>query len=197
MENTLRADPLEQFTIWYREAQAIVTKYPDAMTLATAGKDGKPTARIVLFKGFKNGGFSFYTNYESRKGKEILANPFAALCFYWPILDRQVRVEGRLEKMSQEESLEYFQSRPRESQISAWASPQSREIPDREFLDQRIEEMRSKFEGKEIPLPPFWGGFILVPEAVEFWMEMPSRRHDRFRYVRNSNNSWKISRLSP
>jgi pyridoxamine 5'-phosphate oxidase len=196
MEAVMRPDPFDQFAIWFREAQAVTPKYPEAMTLATADKDGRPSARIVLFKGFNEGGFSFFTNYDSRKGKELLGNPFAALVFYWAALDRQVRIEGRIEKLSQEDSLAYFHSRPRESQISAWASPQSREITGRQFLDERIEEIRRRFEGQDVPLPAFWGGFRLVPEKFEFWVELPSRRHDRFLYTRQGS-SWKTVQLGP
>ncbi len=166
------------------------------MTLATATKEGKPSARLVFYKGITNKGFLFYTNYESRKGRELLENPMAALVFYWPSLHYQVRIEGNIEKVSQEESNRYFQTRSRESQLGAWASNQSEIIAGREVLEERIARLQHKYEGKEIPCPPFWGGFCLVPETFEFWIGRTNRLEDRFCYVRGSND-WEIVRLSP
>lgn len=196
MEIDLRPDPIDQFAVWFREAQSVTSKYPEAMTLATVDSQNRPSCRVVLFKGFSEGGFTFFTNYESRKGKEIAVNPYAAATFYWPVLDRQVRIEGSLEKLSPEESFDYFKTRPRDSRISAWASPQSREIPDRRFLEDRIAEMEKRFLNQDVPLPTFWGGYRLNPDKIEFWLELPNRRHDRFLYHRNGP-IWRITRLSP
>lgn len=193
---TLLADPFAQFERWFTEAQAVVPKYPEAMTLATVGEDGTPSARIVLFKGFRGRAFSFFTNYESLKSQQLGQNPRAALVFYWSPLDRQVRVQGQVEKLSPEESLEYFHTRPRASQLSAWASPQSREIPDRQYFEDRLKEVERRFEGQEIPLPSFWGGFVLKPHRFEFWEELPARRHDRIVYSMQGSG-WKQMRLAP
>lgn len=190
-------DPFEQFSVWFEEARAVIPKYPEAMTLATCGASGRPSSRVVLLKAVRAGGFHFFTNYESRKGREILENPFAALTFYWSALDRQVRIEGRLEKLSREDSESYFHSRPRESQISAWASPQSQVIENREVLEAKISEIQARFESQVIPLPPFWGGFRLMPESFEFWLEVPNRRHDRVAYLLTTDHKWQIARLAP
>ena len=167
------------------------------MTLATATPDGRPSARMVLLKGVDARGFAFFTNYESRKGAELAANPRAALVFFWVQLERQVRVEGRVERLSAEESDAYFASRPEGSQLGAWASQQSAVLPDRGPLEARYEELRAQYEGQEVPRPTFWGGFRVVPETVEFWQGRVNRLHDRLRYRRQDDGSWVIERLSP
>jgi len=169
---------------------------PNAMILATANKDGAPSARTVLLKGFDERGFVFYTNYESAKAKNLSENPIASLLFFWAELERQARIEGKVEQVSKADSEEYFRSRPRESQLGAWASKQSSVIASREVLEKKFEEMRKKFEGKEIPLPPFWGGYRVIPQSIEFWQGRESRLHDRICYS-FENGKWKIERLSP
>ncbi len=189
-------DPLAQFETWYEEAVRAGVPRPDAMTLATATRDGRPSARLVLYKGIDKGGVLFFTNYDSQKGRELLENPRAALVFYWAALDRQVRLEGPAERLSREESDRYFQTRPRGSQLGAWASRQSAVIPDRDVLERRVAELEAEYRGKRIPCPPFWGGFRLVPERVEFWIGQPDRLHDRFCYLREGGR-WRVVRLSP
>lgn len=191
------ADPYTQFTRWFADAQAAQVLEPNAMTLATADADGIPSARIVLLKGFDSNGFSFYTNYESLKGRELAANPNAALCFFWPTLERQVRIVGRVERVSRAESEAYFHSRPLGSQIGAWASQQSEVIGSRDELEARESSLRMKFAGAVVPLPQFWGGYRVMAANVEFWQGRPSRLHDRLRYLRHADGSWKIDRLSP
>jgi pyridoxamine 5'-phosphate oxidase len=198
----LHPDPLQQFQSWYEDALKLGLKYPDAMTLATCTRSGRPSARTVLFKRLSREGFQFFTNYESQKGAELAKNTAAALVFYWEKLDRQVRVEGITKKLPRKESLAYFRSRPRGSQIGAWVSRQSQVIPDRAFLEKRLQEFEKKFMGKEVPLPPYWGGFVLVPNLIEFWSEGEFRLHDRFRYTKPSKGKgkgkgWKVVRLSP
>lgn len=166
------------------------------MTLATAASDGTPSARVVLLKGLSENGFVFYTNYESPKGKELAANPKAALVFYWPELERQVRVAGRVERVSREQSAAYFHSRPRGSQLGAWASRQSEIIPGREPLEDRLRALQAEYPG-EVPLPPFWGGFRLLPRQIEFWQGRPNRLHDRLLYSLQQDGSWRRERLSP
>lgn len=193
----LAKNPFQQFHDWFKEAELKAgMANPNAMALATVGADGHPSVRMVLLKGVTSDGFLFFTNYESRKGKELEAHPFASLCFHWDNLDRQVRIEGAVERVAPAESDAYFHSRPRASQIGAWASKQSQEISSREELEKRVLDAEGKFRGQEIPRPPHWGGFLLRPERVEFWVGQPSRLHDRFLYVREGN-LWKISRLSP
>lgn len=196
-EADLAADPILQFQRWFDEMLESDPQDPTAMTLATVGRDGRPSARVVLLKGCDERGFSFFTNYNSRKGRDLAENSHAALVFYWPGLDRQVRVEGVVEKTSREESEEYFRSRPPGSRLGAWASPQSEVIAGREELERRLREVEERFPDGEVPLPEFWGGFRLRPEMLELWQGRPSRLHDRLRYTRLANGSWKIERLSP
>jgi pyridoxamine 5'-phosphate oxidase len=196
----LNANPIAQFQSWFDDAKsALEKKFLDvnAMTLATADKNGKPSARIVLLKGLDERGFIFYTNYKSRKGRELSQNPNAALTFFWAELERQVCVAGKIKKLSRAESEKYFQSRPRASQIAAWASGQSSVLKNREALEIKWSELEKKFPGEKIPLPPNWGGLVLRPERIEFWQGRPSRLHDRFQYSRQKNNSWKLERLAP
>jgi len=197
-EADANTDPIKQFDLWFQQALSADLIEPNAMTLATATPDGKPTARIVLLKGVSDRGFVFYTNYESQKGQQLIANPYAALVFLWQKLERQVRIEGRVEKLSVAESTEYFHSRPKASQLGAWTSDQSRVIPDRKVLEQKQAQLQEKYSDDEaIPLPPQWGGFRLVPSRIEFWQGRPSRLHDRLVYELRTDASWLISRLSP
>ena len=197
----MQHDPLQQFEIWYQdalEAQARgELKMPDAMSLATSSADGKPSSRMLLFKGLLGGGFSFYTNFESRKCRDIFANPNGALLFYWPGLERQVRIEGRIEKLSDAESDRYWNTRPRESNLGAWASQQSAPVADRATLLRQVEAISKQYGNeKPLPRPEFWGGFKLLPAEIEFWMAGEFRLHDRFRY-KKSKNGWQQTRLSP
>lgn len=196
-EEDLAAGPVEQFGRWLTQAREAAPEEFTAMTLATADREGRPSARIVLLKGYDERGFVFYTNYESRKGKELDANPRAALVFYWAALDRQVRIEGTVEKTTREESGAYFHSRPLGAQVGACASPQSRPLPCREDLEQAVRELEERFGGGEVPLPDFWGGYRVVPELFEFWQGRRSRLHDRLCYVRLPEGGWRIERLSP
>lgn len=185
----LDPDPLRQFLSWFDEAAS------DRVALATASPDGAPSARMVLLKSADERGFVFHTNYESRKGRELAANPRGALLFYWADLERQVRVEGPVERVAREESESYFRTRPRGGQLAAWASSQSAPIESREALDRRFAEVEAQYPG-EVPLPPHWGGFRLVPETYEFWQRQDDRLHDRFRY-RRDDGAWVIDRLAP
>lgn len=190
-------DPLAQFDHWFREAMEAQMPEPNAMTLATADAEGRPSARIVLLKGIDHQGFVFFTNYESRKGRELAENPQAALLFNWLELERQIRIEGRVERIDAQASEAYFQSRPKGSQIGAWASPQSRVITGRELLEEKMEELNDTFKHEEnLPLPPFWGGYRLRPECIEFWQGRENRLHDRIQYTR-TDTGWKIERLAP
>lgn len=190
--------PLEQFETWFHEAQESNLLEPNAMTLATSTIDGKPSARMVLLKGVEEDGFTFFTNYGSRKGKELALNPNAALVFCWLELERQVRIEGIVKKLPEEESESYFQSRPKVSQISAWASPQSKVIKDRDILENKVAELKKEFADVEkLPLPRNWGGYKLIPSMIEFWQGRGSRLHDRIRYSLKSDKKWKIERLAP
>jgi pyridoxamine 5'-phosphate oxidase len=195
-EATADSDPIRQFAAWLAAAHAAGIQNAEAMALATADADGVPSARFVLLKGVDEGGFVFYTNLESRKSLELLANPCAALAFYWVALGRQVRVEGRVEPATRDEAHAYFDTRPRPSRLGAWASPQSRPIPGRAALEERLAELERRFPGEEIPLPEFWGGFRLVPATIEFWEHRESRLHDRLRYVRRADG-WSLERLAP
>jgi|SRR5882724_9027823 len=195
----LEANPLAQFQKWFGQAtKALAQKEIDvnAATLATADKNGKPSARIVLLKGVDERGFTFFTNYDSRKGRELAENPNASLTFFWPELERQVCVAGIVEKISREESEKYFKSRPRGSQLAAWASNQSDVVAGRAALEAKWNEMEKKFPN-EVPLPPNWGGFVLKPERIEFWQGRASRLHDRFCYTRQADGGWSVERLAP
>ncbi|HEY4327138.1 MAG TPA: pyridoxamine 5'-phosphate oxidase [Mucilaginibacter sp.] len=196
-ESSTKADPIKQFEVWFNDAKEANVPEFNAMTLATATTDGRPSARIVLLKGFYENGFIFYTNYLSRKGREINKNPNAALTFFWPEMERQVRIEGTIEKVSKGESEKYFHSRPQNSQVGALASPQSQEIPDRKTLEDKWNELAAEYEGKEVPKPSFWGGYILKPRMIEFWQGRPNRLHDRIVYKKVDNKNWKKSRLAP
>lgn len=205
----LAADPFEQFRRWFDAACAAGVIEPTAMSLATAGADGQPRVRTVLLKGFDARGFVFYTNTESRKGRQLAENARVSLLFPWLALERQVLVSGRAAPVPAEESLAYFTSRPRESQLAAWASPQSRVLPDRAALEAELASVRARFEaldaaGEPLPLPPFWGGYRVTPERVEFWQGRASRLHDRFEYIRQplppeggDGGVWALERLAP
>jgi pyridoxamine-phosphate oxidase len=196
-ENSTKGDPIKQFEQWFNEALEAKLHEPNAMTLSTATINGKPSARIVLLKGFHTGGFIFFTNYLSRKGKEIAKNPQGALTFFWGGLERQVRIEGTIEKVSKEESEKYFHSRPKGSQVGAVVSPQSQEIESRELLEQKWNELEAEYADKEVPKPSYWGGYILNPQVVEFWQGRPSRMHDRILYKKTDKKTWKKVRLAP
>ena len=190
-------DPIRQFHLWFEQAVKANELDPDAMALSTASSEGRVSSRIVLLKGCSERGFVFYTNYESRKSDELGENPWAALTFYWRVLHRQARIEGRVERVSPEESAEYFATRPRGSQLGAWASPQSREISDRSELEKRVAELERRFDDGPIPCPPNWGGFLLRPVSIEFWQGRENRLHDRVLYTRHADGDWRISQLAP
>ncbi len=196
-EQDVAQSPFDQFARWFDEASASGLRVPEAATLATATTDGIPSARIVLVKMRDESGFVFFSNYESRKGRELEANPHAALVFHWDALGRQIRVEGAVERTSAEESARYAQSRPRGSQLSALASPQSQVVEDRQLLESRVSELAARYEGTELPAPENWGGFRLLPDAVEFWQHREDRLHDRLRYTRQEDGRWLIERLAP
>ncbi|ADB38906.1 pyridoxamine 5'-phosphate oxidase [Spirosoma linguale] len=189
-------DPVAQFKEWFDAALSAAVPEPNAMHVSTVSKDGRPDGRIVLLKDVSDAGFVFYTNYESRKGRELTEHPFATLTFFYPELERQIRIEGRVEKVGPSESDDYFHSRPRGSQIGAWVSNQSTVIENREVLENRQRELIAQFDGQPIPRPPHWGGFRVVPDMIEFWQGRPSRLHDRIRYRKEADN-WLIERLSP
>ena len=195
-EGDVLKDPIEQFRRWFDEALSSGLHEPNAMTIITATPDGRPSGRVVLLKSFDERGFVFHTNYEGRKGRELEANPQCALLFYWGELQRQVRVEGRAGRISEEESDAYFRSRPRGGHIGAWASKQSQPVESREMLEQRVRELEAQYEGREIPRPSFWGGYRVEPETFEFWQGRENRLHDRLLYT-PSDGGWKIERLQP
>jgi pyridoxamine 5'-phosphate oxidase len=192
----LDPDPIKQFEQWLEQALVAGLVLPNTMALATATPDGRPSARMLLLKGLDERGFTFYTNYESQKGTELATNPHAALVFYWAELERQVRVTGRAERVSRAESEAYFRTRPFGSRLGAWASPQSEVISSRAVLEDRVRELSLEYLGENVPLPPFWGGFRLYPDEVEFWQGRGNRLHDRFRY-RRQGNDWIVERLAP
>jgi pyridoxamine 5'-phosphate oxidase len=196
-ESDLDQDPFRQFRAWLDIAVAAKLREPYAMTLATATPDGKPSARMVLLRGVDERGFVFFTNFDSRKGQELAVNPWAALVIFWVELGRQVRIEGRVERVTAEESDAYFQGRPRGSRISARASDQSRVLPTRAVLEQRVQELTAEFAGKEVPRPPNWGGYRVLPQTIEFWQNRDNRLHDRLRYQRDETGAWSIQRLAP
>jgi pyridoxamine 5'-phosphate oxidase len=196
-EQTVDRDPMPLFQRWLHEARAVGINLAEAMTLATATPDGKPSARLVLLKQADEHGFVFFTNYNSMKARELDSNPQAALVFYWPQLERQVRVEGKVERTSTAESDAYFKTRPRESQIGAVASPQSEVIASRAALQARADQIENSYEGREVDRPEHWGGYRLHPERIEFWKGRPGRLHDRISYNREMDGSWKIKRLAP
>lgn len=195
-QDSMAASPIEQFGRWFKEALADDLTDANAIALATATKEGKPSVRIVLLKGFDETGFRFYTNYRGRKGRELSENPQAALCFYWAELNRQVRVEGTVERTSRENSADYFSQRPRKSQLAAHASLQDTTLSSRKDLEERFKRAEQQFEGEDVPVPEYWGGFNLSPASVEFWQGRPGRLHDRFIYIKEGD-SWKIQRLAP
>ncbi|MFZ4637418.1 MAG: pyridoxamine 5'-phosphate oxidase [Pirellulales bacterium] len=197
-ETTVARDPIRQFAAWYDDAVAAGVPEPEAMTLATATPAGRPSARVVLLRGFDARGFCFYTNYGSHKGRELTANPHAALTFHWPDLERQIRIEGRVERTTAAESDEYFRTRPSTSRIGAWSSPQSEVISDRGSLEALFARFRADHpDDSAIPRPPNWGGFRVVPERIEFWQGRPSRLHDRLRFRRDADGAWTLERLAP
>lgn len=196
-EADLYSDPILQFERWFNQALKADLPEPNAMTLATVGEDGQPSARVVLLKGLDQRGFTFFTNYHSRKGFELRTQPRAALVFFWPELERQVRVEGRVEQCSADEADSYFASRPRGSRLGAWASPQSEVIGGREVLERRLAEVRMQFRDDDVPRPEHWGGYRVVPERIEFWQGRPNRLHDRLRYRRDESGRWIVERLAP
>lgn len=195
-EKDVAPNPISQFEKWWNEAIASNIDEVNAMTLATCAPDGRPSARVVLLKGIKDDGFVFFTNYESSKASHLRANPYAALVFFWMELERQVRIEGLVEKIEPAESDRYFLSRPAASRIGAWTSPQSQIIPSRDFLEEKQHLVEKQFEGKEITRPEFWGGYILHPHRMEFWQGRPGRLHDRIQYTLD-DGLWKIARLAP
>jgi pyridoxamine 5'-phosphate oxidase len=196
-EEDVDPDPVRQFTAWFEQAASAGVSQPEAAALATAATDAAPSVRMVLVKRAGDDGFVFFTNYESRKGGELSANPRAALLFHWEPFGRQVRIEGRVAPTTREESEAYARSRPRGSQLSALASPQSRAVESREFLERRVVELDERHAGVAVPLPPYWGGFRLTPERFEFWQHRDNRLHDRLRYTPGSEGSWRIERLAP
>lgn len=195
-EASVAHDPIAQFGEWYERALAVEKPLPHAVALATANRSGRPSARMVLLKGFDARGFVFFTNYRSRKGRELAGNGRGTLLFYWGSLERQVRIEGRITKVARRESEDYFATRPRGSQLSAWASPQSETVAGRGVLEQRMGELDRRYPD-QVPRPPYWGGYRLAPEWIEFWQGREDRLHDRILYRRTRSGRWKIERLAP
>ena len=198
LEEEIVLDPFQLFKIWLEEIEASrEVEEVNTMTVSTVGLDGFPKSRVVLLKEYDNEGFTFYTNYSSEKGKSIANNPKVCISFFWPDSERQVIIKGIAEKTSEEASLEYFNSRPRGSRLGAWASEQSSVISSRDFLEKRLEALEREYEGKDIPKPPYWGGYKVIPSEFEFWQGRPNRLHDRIYFTKESNSNWKIDRLAP
>ncbi|MES2590270.1 MAG: pyridoxamine 5'-phosphate oxidase [Bacteroidota bacterium] len=195
-EKEVNPSPIQQFETWFKEAVDAKVNEPNAMTVSTATKEGKPSARILLLRNFTDEGFVYYTNYTSRKGRELTENPYCALLFFWPELERQVRIEGRIQQQTPEESEIYFNTRPRSSKLGAWTSEQSKVIANREVLNVQYTKLSEKYPDEQVPRPPHWGGYLLKPTTVEFWQGRPSRLHDRILYTAE-NDGWKIERLAP
>ncbi len=195
-ESHLASDPLEQFHRWLHEARKAEIREANAMSVASVGADGRPSLRILLLKGLENGGFTFFTNYESRKGDEFAANPWAALTFFWAPLERQVRIEGRIERVSADESDAYFRLRPTGARLGAWASPQSRPIASRSVIEENLAAVREQ-HGEDPPRPPHWGGYRVIPERIEFWQGRENRLHDRLLFQREGDGPWSVERLAP
>ena len=196
-ETEVDPNPVIQFQKWFDQVCSVDIPEPNAMTVATVSSEGKPSARMVLLKDYDGRGFVFYTNYNSRKGQELIANPYAALVFWWAQLERQVRITGSVEKISAQESDEYFHSRPFNSRLGAWTSNQSEIVSSRQTLEQRLQQLQAKYKDLEVPRPPHWGGFRVIPVEIEFWQGRSSRLHDRLLYSKNSDSTWGIERLSP
>lgn len=197
LETNVANNPIDQFTFWWKEATDSAVDEINAMTLCTATADGTPSGRIVLLKGYDEKGFVFFGNYESNKGIELAQNPKASLVFFWKELERQIRIKGTVEKLSDADNDEYYHSRPEGSRIGAWASPQSAVIENREVLQQNVEKYQQQFSNSPITRPTHWGGYLVKPTVVEFWQGRPSRLHDRIQYTLQTNGSWKIDRLAP
>lgn len=199
LEAQMKASPIKQFELWFGQALKSEVMEPNAMVLSTVSSEGRPSSRVVLLKDFDDSGFVFFTNYQSRKGRELDLNPVGSILFFWPELQRQIRIEGNIRRIPADQSTAYFQSRPRGNQLGAWASPQSEKVPDREFLEQKLEEMMQQFENQEqLPKPDHWGGYVLEPISMEFWQGRGSRMHDRIVYLQNPvDNTWNFHRLAP
>lgn len=197
-EKSLQANPIDQFDLWFQEARSCkLIAEANAMTVSTAGGDLKVTSRTLLLKGYDKEGFRFFTNSQSAKGQQMAENPHAALLFYWPPLERQIKIYGSVFLLPRSVTENYFSSRPRESQLGAWASDQSRPVPSRQVLEDRLQELQKRFLNQPIPLPEFWNGYLVKPDSIEFWQGRPHRLHDRLRYQKQENGEWKIERLSP